>query len=217
MNISNVKTMRSQFPIWTCAGAASIWVALLVGTSAAAESKLVDVVESETAAELSVAPLDHVVYPDDRPSWLDKLPSIGGEVDSIVVVSEPALTAEAAAEELRWMQRAAIATYVSQLVDQPGQFDVFSPDDETINRDLVTRRYDGVVTIGDETHYESATELQFDMAQRKLIDDAWKNAEVGRRLKAFGGLASLGLVTLFCTGGLIGVVSRRFAPTVENR
>lgn len=213
MNRFSAKPIRSQFPFWICASAASMWVALLIGTVAAAESSGADVVETETTAELSVAPLDHVVYPTDRPSWLDQLPLIGGDVDSIVVISEPALSVEAAAEELRWMQRAAIATYVSQLVDQPGQFDVFAPDDETIDRDLVARRYDGLVTIGDETHYESATELRFDAAQRRLIEDAWKNAEVGRRLKAMGGLASLALVTLFCTGGLIGVVSRRFTAS----
>lgn len=213
MNSFSLKTIRSKFSIWTCAGAASMWMALLIGTSAAAESTAADVAETETTSELSVAPLDHVVYPADRPSWLDQLPSIGGDVDSIVVISEPALSVETAAEELRWMQRAAIATYVSQLVDEPGQFDVFAPDDETIDRDLVARRYDGPVTIGDETHYESATELRFDVDQRKRIDDAWKNAEVGRRLKAFGGLASLALVTLFCTGGLIGVVSRRFTAS----
>lgn len=211
MNGINIKTIRSQAPLWTCLTVLSVGLSLVVTTSAADTTTRANRDESVKAetTELSVAPLDHVVYPPDRPQWLDQSPSLGGDVDSVVVVSEPALSAKAAADELRWMQRAAIATYVSQLAGWPGPSDVDTPDDETIDRDLVARRYDGVVTVGDETRYESATELRFDAEQRARFAEAWTNATVARRLKTIGGLASLGLVTLFCTGGLIGVISRR--------
>ncbi len=211
--MNDMTTIRSRFPFWTCVAAASMWLTLLVTTSFAAETEpaTVATLAGKTTAELSVPPLDHVDYPADRPKWLDQLPSFGGDFDSIVVVTEPAESAEAAGEELRWMQRAAIGNYVAQTLDSPDRYDVYLPDEETIDRELVARQYTGVVTIGDETHYESATELRFDAKQKQAIEDAWKNVEVGQRLKALGGLASLGLVALMCTSGLIGVVSRRFA------
>jgi hypothetical protein len=208
--MNDMKRIAAQFPWGTFARATSIWMVLLVAASVAAETNLAEVAEKKTTAELSVPPLDHVEYPADRPKWLDQLPSFGSDVDSIVVISDPAETIEAAAEELRWLQRAAIGNYVSQTLESSDRFDVYSPDDETIDHDLVARQYSGVVTIGNETFYEVAAELKFDSKQKEKIQDAWKNAEVEQRLKAFGGLASFGLVILMCTSGLIGIASRRF-------
>ncbi|MGB7326951.1 MAG: hypothetical protein WBD31_18900 [Rubripirellula sp.] len=188
------------------------WLVLVMVTSAWSADESSSTESKPEPAQLSVAPLDHIEYPDDRPDWLDEKPSVRGVDHKIVIVSLPCDSAEQSLEELRWMQRAAIATYVSQLVDAGGEFDFYSPSDEETENELIAKRYTGQVVQGDSTRYESAVELHFDSKKRDEIRIAWKNVEVGDRLKALGGLTTVGLVLLMCTSGLLGIVSRRF-PT----
>ncbi|TWU57928.1 hypothetical protein [Rubripirellula reticaptiva] len=192
------------------------WLVLVMVTSAWSAEESSTTGSKPEPAQLSVAPLDHIEYPDDRPQWLvenkslDEEPSVRGVDHKIVIVSLPCDSAEQSLEELQWMQRAAIATYVSQMVDAGGEFDFYSPSDEEIENDLISKRYTGQVVQGDSTRYESAVELHFDSKKRDEIRVAWKNIEVGDRLKALGGLTTVGLVLLICTSGLLGIVSRRF-------
>ncbi len=171
----------------------------------------VRVADGAKPAELSVAPLDHIAYPDDRPAWLSDKPSMGKSDCKIVVVSSPSDTIEESLEDLSWMQRAAIATYVASMVGAGGEFDFYAPSDEELERDIVTRRYTGELTQGDAKKFESAVELRFTQSKQAEIRAAWNNIEVGDRLKSLGGLTSLGLVFLMCSSGLIGIVGRRFA------
>ncbi len=198
----------------------SAWLVLVMVTSAwsadgATDSSLnaKSVLPDAAPAELSVAPMDHIEYPDDRPKWLDEKPVGRGRDHRIVITSLPSDTAEESLEELRWMQRAAIATYVAQLVDAGGEFDFYSPTDDEIAKELVSKRYSGEVTQGGTTRYESAIELHFDPTKRQQIRAAWKNVEVGDRLRALGGMTGVGLVFLMATNGLLGVVGRRFSTT----
>ncbi|QDT01720.1 hypothetical protein K227x_00870 [Rubripirellula lacrimiformis] len=198
----------------TAAIGGSTWLLVIMVTSAwSAESnreELPAVQLQPAPAELSVAPLDHIEYPDDRPEWLDDKPTLGGDEDRIVVVSSACDHSEDALEELRWMQRAAVATYVSRLVGSSSDFDFYQFTDDDLDQNLISQRYLGEVMQGDSTKYEAAVELRFDSADQDKILAAWKNVEVADRLKALGGLTSLGLVVLMCTGGLIGVISRRY-------
>lgn len=165
--------------------------------------------DPRAAAELSVAPLDHLEYPKDRPKWLGNKPDFGGDVPTIVVVSEPGETPQESLETLKWMQRAAIATYVSRLTDSPGDFDLIPISDQVIEEELVSRRYSGKLIQGDGTKYEHAVELRFSKSFQREIHAAWKNVEVGRRLSALGGLASVGFVMLIASSGFVGILSRR--------
>jgi hypothetical protein len=167
----------------------------------------------ESPAPLSVAPLDVIDYPQDRPSWVSQPLQIDKDSRSIVVVSGPCDTREESIEELRLMRRAAVSTYVSLVCESGGQYDFYPISDEEIDAELVRRSYAGTVTQGDMKMYEDAVELRFTDDQRQEIEAAWKNVEVRDRLGTLGFLVFSGLVMLICSSALVGVASRR----VERR
>ena len=167
--------------------------------------------ESKQSGVLSVPPLDHVEYPNSRPDWVSNKPDFSGETDTIVVVAGPCETKNECLEELRWMQRAAVTTYVARLVDSVGFTDEYEPTDEEIAERLVSRTYTGEVTAGGQAKYEHAVELRFDPEVKAQVMAAWENVEVADRLGALAASAALGAVLLMCSGGLIGIASRRVA------
>jgi len=163
----------------------------------------------ESPAPLSVAPLDHVVYPSDRPKWVEKSTDFDTEAHSIVVVSGPSETRQESEEELMLMARAAVSTYITELTDSAGYDEFYNVTDEEIERDLVVRRYTGTLTQGDSTRYEDAVELVFTETKRKEIKEAWANVAVRERLGALGLLVFGGLIMLMCSSAVVGVASRR--------
>lgn len=167
----------------------------------------------ESPKQLSVAPLDHIDYPSNRPEWIKR--SFGFDQDAvrIVVVSGPCDTAEESIEELKLMERAAVSTYVSRFSDASGQYDFYPISDDEIERELAVRRYSGEVMQGDTIKYEDAVELCFTEEKRDEIAAAWTNVEVRDRLGALGVVTFAGLAMLICSSALISVVSRR----VERR
>jgi hypothetical protein len=156
---------------------------------------------------LSVAPLDHIEYPKDRPAWVSQSTDFAEDAHVIVVVSGPSETPEESLEELRLMQRAAVATYVSRFAS--GAYDFYPISDEQIDRELVARRYAGEVTQGDMSKYEHAVELVFTEEKRQQIQAAWRNVEVRARLGVLGLLVLGGLVTLISSSAMVAVVGRR--------
>lgn len=167
----------------------------------------------ETPAPLSVAPLDVVDYPEDRPKWVSQPLEFDEDSFAIVVVSGPCETRQESIEELRLMRRAAVSTYVAQISESGGQYDFYPITDEEIDSELVKQRYSGTIIQGDMKMYEDAVELRFTDHHRREIKAAWKNVEVRDRLGALGVVVFGGLVMLICSSTLIGVVSRR----VERR
>lgn len=165
--------------------------------------------EEGSPKELSVAPLDHVEYPESRPGWVSDSPQLDDDSYRVVVVSGPCDTVEESLEELRLMQRAAISTLVAQIAQSDGRFDFYVPSDEEIEREYVTRQYDGKVTQGDQVRYEHAVEIEFTDAQRRQVLQAWQNVEVRHRLGALGVVTFSGLVLLICGSAATGMVSRR--------
>ena len=163
----------------------------------------------ETPKELSVAPLDHVEYPASRPDWVSEPSQPDGESFRVVVVSGPCDTVEDSLEELRLMQRAAVAALVTQIAQSNGRFDFYSLTDEQIERDLVIRQYAGEVMQGDRTRYEHAVDIEFSQAQQQAVLQAWRNVEVRNRLGALGVVTVSGLVLLMCGSALTGMLSRR--------
>ncbi|MFK8111947.1 MAG: hypothetical protein AB8B91_07080 [Rubripirellula sp.] len=169
-------------------------------------------VEKDKPAELSVAPLDHVTYPDTRPKWVGQSVRYDEAADTIVIVSGPCESPQESIEELELMQRAAVSTYISSLTES-GLFDFYPISDEEIGRDLAVKTYNGEVTRGDSVLYEHAVELKFTQQKREQILTAWKNVEVRDRLGALGVLVLLGAVLLMCSSALLGLVTKR----VERR
>lgn len=169
--------------------------------------------ETAAAKPLSVAPLDYVEHPQDRPVWVSQPANFDQDTHFIVVVSGPSDTPEESIAELQLMQRAAVSTYVSQFTDSGGQHDFYRITDRDIDNELVTRRYSGELKQGDMTKYEHAVELAFTEQKRQQIAAAWKAVEVRDRLGALGVIVFGGLAVLLCSSALVGTISRR----VERR
>ena len=171
--------------------------------------------DNRSATPLSVAPLDHMEYPPDRPAWIDQTIEIdqlfGAEhrTATVVVVSGPSDTLDESLDELLVMQRAAVNSVIAQVTGHQDVDSVFVISDEEIDRDLVTRRYDGEVLQGDTPRYEHAVELQFSPKLRRAMIAAKDNIEVRHRLNAIGVMTLGGFLTLIGSSALIGFTLRR--------
>lgn len=168
-----------------------------------------DVSLSESAKELSVAPLDHIEYPDSRPEWISSPPQSGEDAFRVVVVSGPCDTPEESLEELRLMRRVAVANLVTQILGTDRPLDFYDPTDQEIEEHLVTEQYAGEVTQGNHTRFEHAVEIEFSQDEQRLVRKAWQAGQVRHRLGALGVVTFSGLTLLVCTSALTGVFSRR--------
>lgn len=189
---------------WTC-------LLLLLAASALADEAKSEQAASDTAAELSVAPLDHVTYDEDRPQWVtdadrgQQFPVIDG--NQIVIVTRLCESQQQSQELLMITAKAAVDQYVIDLVDFVADRSFYDFSDDQI-RDLITRQYDGKAMRGDTEMYYSAIELTFTAGTQREIIAASKNVEVDRRLRNIGGLFLGGLFALFGSSALLGTVSR---------
>ncbi|MEL6105064.1 MAG: hypothetical protein AAFU85_03475 [Planctomycetota bacterium] len=158
--------------------------------------------------ELSVPPIDHTIYPADRPGWVRNEPDFESDVHTWVVNTTAYESTEKCESELEELRRAAIALYIRQLTG-------WVCDEGTFNEDwieeLTARRYVGSLVRGDQDLREIAVELRFDRAAQEKIQRAFREAQLGDRLRTTGGLFALGLVGLCCTGGVLGLLGRRYS------
>lgn len=158
--------------------------------------------------ELSVPPIEHTIYPADRPGWVRNEPDFESDVHTWVVTTTAYETTKRCESELEELRRAAIALYIKQ---QTG----WVCDEGTFNEDwieeLTARRYVGSLVRGDQDLREIAVELRFDRAAQEKIRMAFREAQLGDRLRTTGGLFALGLVGLCCTGGVLGLLGRRYS------
>ncbi|MFG0253700.1 MAG: hypothetical protein ACF787_01165 [Rhodopirellula sp. JB053] len=165
---------------------------------------------------LSVAPLDHVEYPLDRPQWIEegRTPLDSDDSDEVVIAitSGPAPTPEAAVEMMEVMALGAVENYVDQRLQETNS-DVSSSDvaidlDWVLN-ELVSRRYDGTVKTGDMVQYESACLLRMDGSHQEMLNRLVQNHELQGRLAAVGVLGVLCLVGLLSGSIFFGWLSSR--------
>jgi hypothetical protein len=159
--------------------------------------------------ELSVAPMSHITYPDDRPSWIGKSPDLKSSVHTWVVTTSGCESMERCEAELEVLKPAAVSLYIKETTGWTCDDEFLDAD--WIEDDLVVRRYVGSLKKGDQTLNEIAVELNFDSGSRERIQRARKNTVVHDRLRATAGAFALALVGLCCTGGLLGLVSRRYS------
>ncbi len=161
-------------------------------------------------AELSVAPLDHVVYPADRPKWLADAPKLDGETHQWVVVTPACDSPEDAADMIAIQARGAVQSYVEQLTGATTERMEFPIEDRWIDDVLVAKRYSGEFTEGDAPRFEEAVMLSFSPTVQEQIQATWKNFEVRQRLGALGLGVTGFLGMLFVGSGVLSVVGRRF-------
>ncbi|MEO1529263.1 MAG: hypothetical protein AAFX06_27910 [Planctomycetota bacterium] len=175
---------------------------------AKASSTLKTSESGEAPQQLSVPPSDHKVYPPDRPAWVSNEPDFESDVHTWVVTTTAYETTERCEQELEELRRAAISMYISR---QTG----WICDEGTFNDDwieeLTGRRYVGGLLQGEQELREIAVELRFDRVAQEKIRSAFREAQLDERLRATGGFFALGLVGLCCTGGLLSLLSRRYA------
>ena len=162
-------------------------------------------------APLSVAPLDQIQYPDDRPEWIDAATNLKQLPHCWTVVSGPSETSEESLKELRLLQRASVETYLKTLPGADGRVDFFPLTDEWIEDRLVVKekKYAGLVIQEGLTKHEHAAELRIDSDAKRKMLDALKNDTVGQRLGALGVLTATGLLGLIFSSALVGTFSRR--------
>lgn len=167
--------------------------------------------EADSVSELSVAPLDHKIYPDDRPEWISAEPYLEGEHQRWPVVSLPSLTPDASQESLQLQMQIAVEAYVNQITGSSGKAGATVQfDDDYIAAHLINsqRSYSGVVTTSGGEMYEDAVELEFDQGFRDEVSERWRRVEVGERLAGLGVVGAGGLVMLLGLTSLLKVCNR---------
>ncbi|MGI9470900.1 MAG: hypothetical protein ACR2NZ_05185 [Rubripirellula sp.] len=164
--------------------------------------------DEDSPQQLSVAPLDHVVYPDSRPEWINQAADVSNDEARFVVVSGPCDSPEESLEELNIMQRAALATFISSVTGSGGSYDFYPLSEERMQK-FIEQSYEGQVTAGDATRYEHAVEMVVSAADRKQIEQAWKSLEVRDRLGALGVMVFGGLIVLMGSSAVLGMTTRR--------
>ena len=153
--------------------------------------------------ELSVAPLDHVVYPDSRPDWID-----GQSTHRrIVIETGPCEDADQAKEKLQTMLPTTVRSMAIGVVEfLPRNFDPI--EDDRVS-DYVSRMYTGSVSVGDEEMVEAAAEIVLDDEAVAVFEHRSESREVIHRIAAISVCMFGGLLTLSAGGGVLGLVARR--------
>tara|TARA_R110002072_G_scaffold6176_5_gene37015 strand:+ start:1197 stop:1835 length:639 start_codon:yes stop_codon:yes gene_type:complete len=172
--------------------------------------------ENETA-ELSVAPLSHLIYPDDRPGWIDEPIANDGKDYSLVVTSGPSSSIEEADELIGVYARGAVQSYVDELVSEQEwatEPEMIPLDINWIRDELVVRRYEGVVQVGDEQQFEKAILIRIEPDDKKVFETAIADMKLKERLAATG-IVILGGFSLLVGGSIVlgGLASRQKQPT----
>lgn len=154
--------------------------------------------DDQASGELSVAPLDHVTYPPDRPGWASqKTPYLKGSNHSWVVVTQPWDTEEQCNEELPVLVRAAVELYAQNLTGRECNPETITQ--RWIDKELVSRTHVGTLSIGDQEMHEIAVQLHFDDQARAFLQQACREELLDERMRVTGlGIAAsfAGLVLL---------------------
>lgn len=154
--------------------------------------------DDQASGELSVAPLDHVTYPPDRPGWASqKTPYLKGSNHSWVVVTQPWDTEEQCNEELPVLVRAAVELYAQNLTGRECNPETITQ--KWIDKELVSRTHVGTLSIGDQEMHEIAVQLHFDDQARAFLQQACREELLDERMRVTGlGIAAsfAGLVLL---------------------
>ena len=125
------------------------------------------------------------------------------------MVSGPSETRDESLRELKLMQRAALSTFIENVVGALGSAGFYQVSDKRFDEELTQRRYSGEVTVGGMTQYEDAVEIRITESERDSILDAWKNTEVTQRMAMLGVVTVGGFLTLVASSAVFGIAIRR--------
>ena len=165
--------------------------------------------------KLSVPPLGHAQYPEDRPSWVDEAPELEGEMAVWPVKSLLLPSAEEARESVLVQVEGAVAAYAEQVLGEEKAGLLTHHDLEHIVIDSLPAEdvYTGTAKLGDATVYEHAVRLRFDEAYRRRLAANWQEQEVTQRLRLVGVAGGVGLCLLLAGTGLTRRIARKHSTT----
>lgn len=135
---------------------------------------------------LSVAPSEHVVYPESRPAWVDAENDLDSDTHRWIVRTIPCDSREECDDRLTVALSVEVDNYTSQLIGSTDVDGLFPIDDDETMKQLIARRYDGTLTQGNLPAFESALELRIGPEIQSQLRRSWQNQEVRRRLGALG-------------------------------
>lgn len=160
--------------------------------------------------ELSVPPSNTVVYPEDRPAWIDsKSTEIEGD-PRFVARAMPRSSPEAAEDFCRVEVDALVRRHAESLVDDFHDAGELQLAREWIEDAVVRQTYEGPVHYPDgETAYESAALLVFDEDVDARLTRQIQQVLVRERLIGMAAVTSLTLGGLMVGTFFMGMVSRR--------
>ena len=151
--------------------------------------------------ELSVPPLDHVVYPHDRPAWI-----LSANTDRrFVVRTEPYEKSEDASLELINLKRLAASQLLESAVQNglavskdPLLLDILQ-----IDALLLQRSYEGTVLVGGVEHYECSAELEITDEVLGMVKSYLQGSTVGARIRQIMIILAGLVIALWIAAGLI--------------
>jgi len=167
-------------------------------------------VKTKKLTELSVAPSSHQEFASSRPSWVDVSPSLEGSVHRLPVTSIPCRTESLCEDALNANLRGAVENYIETLTGAEESSRLITLDDAWISqhRDKA-KYYVGTVLKGNETLYESATELVFDQEDQEMIRRLWRRNQVSERLAILGFLSGVTATLFIGIAATLSMVTRR--------
>jgi hypothetical protein len=123
-----------------------------------------------------------VVYPPDRPAWVDSPPNKKGEIERIAVSSGPHVTAGEARRQLEEAIRQAAADYVNHHLGANNAAQYISYQDEV----KIVDDYEEVAEFSIGPMRQAHALLEFDETFRGKIEQEWKEALTLSRLMKTG-------------------------------
>lgn len=189
---------------------------MLIAAGQPVRAQASDSADEGSPVALSVAPLDHVEYPLDRPPWIDDtgdtIEANDGADVLIAVTSGPAPSPAAAIEMMEVMARGAVENYVEHLTQgysEPIDGNQIKVDMDWIRDELISRQYEGTIQTGEAVQYESACLLRIGETQQHTLDQLIQNYRLKHRLAAVGVVGFLSLLALLGGSIVFGWASSR--------
>ena len=163
-----------------------------------------DAADADQPAALSVPPLDHVTYPDDRPDWVEAEDDLEAVTHRLMVRTPPCESREECEDRLARELVLKLQVYPSLLLDDPAAAFLFPVDDKAITERVIARRYDGELRQGELPAFESVLELRIDAELQHQLRHRYRNRELRDR---YGALAVLGVGGWVVMAGLAGMTA----------
>ena len=164
--------------------------------------------DSDSTHQLSVALSNEVKYPNDRPAWVSDQIHLESRIHTLTVKTIPCDSYDEAESHLKILKLASVQSYI-RLLCKAEDVEFYEINQDWIDNELVVKKYEGDVTVGDDSMVEQAVLLEFTPKVQAKIRKGWKNTMLRERVSGLGVMASTGVAGLVFASVLLGFLSRR--------